>query len=120
MRAPGPGDFSVPVDGVGDFTFARRSMRDVFRIRGEYNSLTGGFYGPDGEFADVSALAFATLAVLVVAQPPGFDFTRLDPLVDDECADKVLKVFAALREKELSFRPGSVAPVEAQSQGVGQ
>lgn len=120
MRSPGPGDFSVPVEGIGDFVFGRRTMRDVFRIRGEYNSLTGGFYGHEGEFADVSALAFATLAVMTVHQPPGFDFTKLDPLVDEDCSEKVLKVFAALREKELSFRPGGSAPVETQGQGADQ
>lgn len=113
-RHASPGDFTVEVDGIGTFIFARRQMRDTYRIRGEYNKLTGGNYDDDGNFNDLPALAHATLAVLMVQAPDGFDLDALDPLTDDDCDTKIMKVFAALREKELSFRPGSRAGSEAQ------
>ncbi len=106
-RLAAPGDFQVEVDGVGRFTFGRRTPRDVFRIRGEYDNLTGGNYGEGGQFKDWSALAFATIKVLAVQAPDGFDPDKLDPNVDDDWEAKLLRVFTDLREKELSFRPGS-------------
>lgn len=105
-------DFYVDVEGIGKFSFARRAMRDVYRIRGLYGSLTDGFYDEVGNFADLSALGYATIKVLVVSQPDGFDIDKLDPLLDDDCDAKVMKVFSALREKELSFRPQPAADGE--------
>ena len=117
-RQPGPGDFTVDVEGIGTFVFARRQQRDVYRIRGEYNKLTGGNYDDDGGFNDFPALAHATLAVLTVESPDGFSLDKLDPLTDDSCDEKILKVFAALREKELSFRPKRREGSEAAGEGT--
>ena len=119
LRPEGAGDFTVEVDGIGTFTFGRRRQRDVYRIRGEYNRLTGGNYAEDGNFNDFPALAHATLAVLMVQAPEGFDLNDLDPLTDDDCDSKILKVFAALREKELSFRPRTRKGGEAQGEAAG-
>jgi len=116
LRPAGPGDFTIEVDGVGTFIFGRRRQRDVYRIRGEYNRLTGGGnYDEDGNFADLPALAHATLSVLTVQAPDGFDLDELDPLTEDSDA-KLMKVFMALREKELSFRPRGREESEAESQ----
>ena len=119
-RTPGANDFTVEVDGIGSFTFARRQMRDVYRIRGDYNKLTGGNYDEDGNYGDLSALAFVTLSLLIVDAPSGFSLNALDPLVDDNCDEKVVKVFTALREKELSFRVGPAAASEGPGEGAAQ
>lgn len=109
-------DLTVDVDGIGQFIFARRQVRDVYRIRGEYNRLTGGNYDENGDFADISALGYATIKTLLVVAPDGFSLDAMDPLVDENFDESVMKVFLALREKELSFRP---RPGEA-SQEVGE
>lgn len=119
LRPASKEDFNVDVDGIGGFVFARRQQRDVYRIRGEYNRLTGGNYSEDGTFNDFPALAHATLAVLMVQTPDGFDLDKLDPLTDDSCDEKIMKVFTALREKELSFRPGTGAGSQASGEAAG-
>ncbi|WP_429565670.1 hypothetical protein [Paraburkholderia sp. MM6662-R1] len=93
------------MDGLGRFCFARRSIGDVYKIRGRYNQVTGGFYDEEGRMADLSALGYVTIQTLLVEAPDGFDLDSLDPLVDDDYDQKIVSVFAALREKELSFRP---------------
>lgn len=117
-RTAAAGDFQVEVDGVGRFTFARRTPRDVFRIRGEYERLTGGNYTEDGQYKDWTALAFATIKLLAVEAPDGFDLDKIDPNVEDDWEAKLVRVFADLREKELSFRPGSGAGGEATGEGA--
>jgi len=119
-RTPGANDFQVDVDGIGSFTFARRQMRDVYRIRGDYNKLTGGNYDDEGNYGDLSALAFVTLSLLMVDAPSDFSLAKLDPLVDDNCDEKVIKVFTALREKELSFRVGPAPQGEGSGEGAAQ
>lgn len=117
-RSPSSTDFPVDVPGIGQFIFARRTIQDSYRIRGNYNALTNGSYDTDGNVVDFSALGFVTVQALVVTEPDGFDLGALDPLVDDDFDDKVVAVFKALREKELSFRP---KPVEAdKGSGAGE
>lgn len=118
-RTPGANDFSVDVEGIGSFVFARRQQRDIYRIRGEYNKMTGGNYDEDGNYADLSALAFVTLSLLMVDAPSGFSISA-DPLVDDQWEEKLIKVFTALREKELSFRPGSAQAGQGGGEGTAQ
>ena len=104
MRKPSGTDIHVDVEGVGRFTFARRTMRDVFLIRSEYNRLSNGNYDADGIPVDMGAWAVATLFTLLVAAPPEFDLDKVDPLLDDTWEDKTAKVFTSLRDMELSFR----------------
>lgn len=113
-RTPAPGDFPVDVDGLGKFTFGRRAPRDVFRIRGEYDRLTGGNYADDGSYNDFSALAFATIKQLAVNMPDGFDLEKIDPNVDEKWEATLIRVFSAMREKELSFRPSAGADSQAE------
>lgn len=117
-RTAAAGDFQIDVDGIGRFTFARRAPRDVFRIRAEYEDLTGGSYTVEGQFKDWSALAFATIKVLTVQAPDGFDPDKFDPNVDDDWEAKLLRIFTDLRAKEWSFRPGSGAGSEATGEGA--
>lgn len=106
LRPVGNGDFSVVLPDLGAFVFGRRQQRDTYLIRGEYNRLTGGGnYADDGRINDWLAFAHATILVLMVGCPDSFSLDKLDPLLDDECDAKIMKIFSALREKELSFRP---------------
>lgn len=119
-RVPNGRDLIVDVEGIGRFHFARRQMRDTYRIRGVYNRLTDGNYTAEGDFADLSALAYATIDVLMTLGPDDFELDALDPLVDEQCDEKLMKIFMALREKELSFRPGSGTKGQEQGQGARQ
>lgn len=120
MRAPQKSDFNVDVQKIGLFVFARRTIRDNFSIRGEYNRLTNGNYDSDGNVGDLSALAFVTINYLAVSQPEGFSINDLDPVVDDNVDDKLLTIFAALREKEAAFRPGHGKELQADRKGDGE
>lgn len=106
---------SGAVEPLGRFTFGRRTMRDVFLIRGEYNRLTNGNYNENGVALDFGAFSIATLSVLMVEAPASFDMDKVDPLLDDTWEDKAAAVFSALRAKELSFRPNRGAEVQAAS-----
>ena len=95
-------DFFVEVDKIGRLCFARRTIGDQFLIRGRYNAATEGNYDADGNMADISALAYVTIQTLLVS---GFDIETIDPLMDDDFDVKLMSIWRALREKELSFRP---------------
>lgn len=118
MRQRGNKDFSVEVDGLGRFFFARRTMQDTFAIRGEYAALTSGNYDAEGNYADSTALAFITLKSLMVSAPADFVLDA-DPLVDDDAEGRTIKVFMALRHKEQSFRPAPKASEPGSGQGAG-
>jgi hypothetical protein len=103
-RTAAASDFQVDVEGLGTFTFGRRTQQDVFRIRGDYTRVTGANFDGDGNASDMPALAYATITVLLVEAPSGFKL-EADPLLEDDWEVRLLRVFHALREKELSFRP---------------
>jgi hypothetical protein len=98
-------DFFVEVDRLGRFNFARRTIEDTFKIRGQYHQITSGYYDDDGNMCDLGALSYVTVRALLVSGPENFDIDQLDPLVDDEVDSKLVAIWRALREKELSFRP---------------
>lgn len=113
-------DFHVDVEGIGQFLFARRSLGDVFKIRGQYAKLTGGNYDEEGNVADYTALAFVTIQTLLVDAPKSFNIETLDPLLDENFDAPILKIFGALRAKELSFRPRPAPGGEGAGQGNGE
>lgn len=114
-RTPSATDFTVTVDGIGAFTFGRRNMRDEMRIGAEFSRLTEGVETPTPYLATVGGW-MATLKVLTVSAPDGWgrtpdgepttDIDEMDPL-SGETYDALMKVHAALREKEGSFRSGA-------------
>ena len=118
MRAQGNKDFAVEVEGIGRFFFGRRTMQDTFRIRGEYAALTSGNYDAEGNFGDLTALAFITLKTLMVSAPGDFTIDA-DPLLDDDAEERSFKVFMALREKEQSFRVAAKAAKSAIGASAG-
>jgi hypothetical protein len=116
-RQPSPTDFTVPVPGIGDFVFAKRSMRDEIAIQVEYSRLIEGCEVPTQWLALVAGW-IATFKVLTVVAPVSLDINDLDPL-DPEDYAKMLKVHDALIEKERSFRRKPGEGNEASGQGSG-
>lgn len=111
-------NFSVPVPGIGDFMFRRRSFRDGIKIQAEYESLTGGLADPS-ENLHLIASAWSAIKVLLVEAPASFNLEALDP-DDDEAYARLIRVGAALFEKESSFRrPASQAGAAAGPAGGG-
>lgn len=94
-------DFTVPVEGVGTFTFARRTMRDEIKIQVEYARILDGVT-PTAWLEAVGGW-LSVLRVLTVRAPEGWDLDALDPLEADDYA-KLNRVYSALVEKERSFR----------------
>ena len=118
MRAPSATDFHVEVDGVGTFSFARRTMRDEMRIQAELSRLTEGVESPNFTLQTVGGW-IAHLKVLTVSAPDGWDLDQMDPL-DEDVYGQMFKVFTALRNKEDSFRPKKNVRGEAVGAGDGQ
>lgn len=106
-RAAKESDFPIDVDGIGRFKFARRTQKDRYLIRTYYGQLTNDNWQEDGTVGDMEAFMHTTIHVLVVEQPEGFSIDNLDPLLDDDIQKKLEKIYMALRQKELSFRPST-------------
>lgn len=99
-----PTEFVADVDGIGQFTFARRTMRLEIKAKVEFRRLTEG--EPLDEFTMTFLEAIADLKTMITDPPKGWrpeDIDKFDPF-DDESYGKVLKVWGALREKERPFR----------------
>lgn len=110
-RAPSATDFTVSVEGLGDFTFARRTIPDALRIRGLFGQFAVN--DADAELAG-AANAYATVCVLCTQTPEGFgDFADYDLVADKDGLVKLFRVYEALVAKEDSFRQG------AQKAGAG-
>lgn len=95
-------NFEVDVGGIGKFTFAKRRFRDQFRIEALATQLLGG--PCDDDRLRAGALAFATLSVLTVSHPEGWDLEALDPYDPADSAAQLFKVHGALRDAEDRFR----------------
>lgn len=110
-REPQKSDFSVDVEGVGSFVFARRTMRDEIQIQREFARIIDGVE-PTVWLAQVGGW-LSSLRVLLVEAPSGWlrdvdgkpteDLMDIDPL-DDDTYSKLMKVHTALSDKERSFR----------------
>lgn len=93
----------------------KRTMRDKYLIRSEYERLTKGSYDDIGRPHDMSAWALANLRVMLVEAPDNF---LLDPekVNDDEDGvtweENILAVFSAVLRKEVSFRPKRTSQVQ--------
>lgn len=116
LRAPSTSDFHVDVEGIGNFVFARRTMRDELRIAAEFSRYTEGVKTPT-DFLETIGGWMATLKVLAVSVPHNWDPESLDPF-DDDTHEKILKVYGALRAKEGSFRKAKQAASEAGRSGA--
>lgn len=94
-------DYTVNVEGVGVFTFGRRTMRDQIAIEVEFARIIDGV--EPTVWLETLGGWLSTLRVLTVRAPDGWDLDALDP-TDAETYSKLLRVHDALAEKERSFR----------------
>lgn len=108
-------DFAVDVEGVGRFVFGRRQMADEIKIHVEYARMTEAV--TPTPWLDQIATWLATLKVMTVKSPDGFNLDELDPLDDDVYAN-LMKVYMAFAEKERSFRGNKGKSSEAGGQGA--
>lgn len=98
--------YEVSVPDVGAFTFRKRQIKDQLRIEAEAVRTLGG-PTEDGELRSI-ALTLATLQVLTVTAPAGWDLEALDPLEKADM-DRLYAVHRELRAAEDRFRGGSAA-----------
>lgn len=105
-------DFSVPVEGVGVFTFGKRSMKDEIAIQVEFARMIGGVEPTD--WLNAVCGWIAALKVLTVTAPDDWDIDDMDPL-DKETYAKLSRVYEELTNKERSFRLGRTGDGEAAS-----
>lgn len=99
-----PATFPIEVEGIGSFTFAKRTLGAQFKIEAGAVRLLGGDAPSDSLYR--LAITFATVQHLAVTVPDGWAIEEIDPL-DDEQMDRVQKVFGRLREAEKTFRAGA-------------
>jgi hypothetical protein len=102
MREPSEKDFTIPLPGVGNFVYGRRSLGDMMKIRVLYLRFLQG----EDEDADKELSFFAGItaahSVLCVSCPKGWeDLTNLD---DIENTPRVVELSNLLTKKEDSFR----------------
>lgn len=115
MRLGSKTDFTVEVQGIGNFTFGRRTMKDEIKIQVEYARIIEGV--EPTEWLQSVGGWLAAFKVLTVRAPEGWDIDEMDPL-DQETYTRMALVYAALREKERSFRSGSQQTGEVERSGT--
>jgi len=126
VRAPHQTDFTVDVEGIGTFTFARRRMADEFKIQTEYARILDGVKPTD--WLDLVAGWKSVLSVLTVKAPEGWgrdifgepteNIDDMDPMDKDVYA-RIGRVFKALTDKERSFRSGPAKAGPSDGEGSG-
>lgn len=109
-------DFNVSIEGVGNFTFGRRTMADEFAIQRRFADLAGG--ADHTEWLSIVGGWVSALSVLTVRSPDDWNIDEMDPLDQDVYA-KLKKVYDALRDKEDSFRGKRGTRSEAGSEVPG-
>lgn len=108
-------DFLITVEGVGKFTFGRRTWRDELAIQREYADILNGVIPTT--WLNTLANWTSVIKTLLVRAPDGWDLDNIDPL-EDETYQQIGRVFDALLEKENSFRRNHGAPGQAGSAGA--
>lgn len=98
-------DFPVEIEGVGTFIFGRRTLKDELRIQAEYSRITEGVETPTLMLYTLG-IAIATIRVLMVQAPQGFDLDALDPIEEDTFT-LLQSVYEGVKAKEYSFRKKS-------------
>lgn len=114
MRSPSDSDFFVDVPNVGTFRFGRRTYGDRLKIRAEFLKLVRDVGESDAELATQAAI-IAAHRILCVESPAGWtDLAAVDMIAVPDADERIYSIYAALKEKEDSFRrspsEGSEAP----------
>lgn len=118
MRKPSHNDYTVPVEGLGTFTFARRTLGDEIAIQVERSRILDGVQHPTDVLWNM-AVWLSTIRVLMVSAPGAWNPDDLDPL-DPKTFDEISRVFIAMRTKEDSFRRKHGAGSEGAGSGDGE
>lgn len=106
MRQPKDTDFFITLPDVGVFRFGRRTYGDRLKIRAEYLRLVKEFGDEDADLSLYAAM-ISTHTVLCVEAPAGWaNLADLDLVAPSDPEAKVFELYAALKEKEDSFRKG--------------
>jgi len=101
MRTPSDSDFIIALPDVGEFTFARRTMGDMIKIRSTYLKLIDG--SEDDDQMVLLCGFTAAYQALIVDAPNGWaDISAID--MNAVGFDKVQELASLLLEKESSFR----------------
>lgn len=103
---------TTTIEGIGQFTFKRRTMRDEIAIGAAQERLTEGQDVSEG-FRRLTYM-LAALEVLTIEAPDTWDLMRMDPLAPD-AFERIGLVYGGLREAEDRFRSGA----SGQPQGSG-
>lgn len=104
MRPPADSDFFIEVPEIGTFRFARRTYGDRLQIRAEFLKLVRDVGEADPELATQAAI-IAAHKVLCVEAPAGWqDLSAVDMITVPDADDRIYSIYAALKEKEDSFR----------------
>ena len=109
--------YQLEVPGVGSFEIRRRAMAVSIAVTAEYNRLTEG-QDVVSDFFGRFCTVYATLKVLIVSGPRGWDLDEMDP-DDEQSYETMNKVFAAIRAQEDSFRRGISAERQSAGEGSG-
>lgn len=118
MREPRDDDFIVPLPGVGDFRYGRRTFGDRLKIRSTFLGLTSEVGDGDPSIAMYAGF-IATHRVLCVEAPAGWaDLAdiQLDAPGDPEL--KIIELIDALKDREDSFAKGVTKSGEASGEGL--
>ncbi|RVT91415.1 hypothetical protein EOD42_22430 [Rhodovarius crocodyli] len=110
--------FPVKVDGIGAFTFRRRTIGDEIKIQAAYDEMVGGLAEPSS-YLDSLATAMATYTVLANTWPGGWapaEVKEMDAVMDDRIKD-LLRVHGAFCLREDVFRPEGQRRFKALGQG---
>ena len=121
MKARKETDFSIDLEGVGRFTFGRRTLGDSIAIAVERATLRRGMEPSeiDDETAGWTNM-LATLKVLCVSAPEGWDdLTAIDLAEHPDAFDHIFDLWTKLIEKEDSFRGAAKSRSTEAGQGSG-
>jgi len=105
--------FQVKVEGVGPFTFRKRTLALQVALEAEAQRMVGGICLDPGLVG--AANEIATIQTLMLQGPPGFSLDDMDPL-DLEAQATLHQIYEALRVAEEEFR----ARLKAKRAAVGE
>jgi len=109
----------VPVDGIGTFSFRRRTIGDEIKIQAAYDAMVGGLAEPSS-YLDNLATAVATYTVLANSWPEGWapaEVKEMDAVMSDRITD-LIRIHGALCLREDEFRPEGKKRFKAPGQGT--
>jgi len=109
----------VPVDGIGTFSFRRRTIGDEIKIQAAYDAMVGGLAEPSS-YLDSLATAVSTYTVLANSWPEGWapsEVHEMDAVMSDRITD-LIRVHGALCLREDEFRPEGKKRFKAPGQGA--